>query len=70
MTDEFIYRGATITDVWPAGAQNPGSQTRFMARRREDGFQRWKVTMPAGGVAYAFTKREARALIRDALIAN
>ena len=70
MTDEFIYRGATITDVWPAGAQNPGSQTRFMARRREDGSQRWKVTLPSGDRAYAFTQREARALIRDALTAN
>ena len=60
---DFTYRGVLISDAWPAGAKYAGSQTRFMARRREDGSQRWEVPLPSGGVAYAFTQREARALV-------
>ena len=62
---DFTYRGCTIIDVWPAGAKHAGSVTRSMSRRREDGSQRWQVSLPSGDVAFAFTQREARAMVRQ-----
>jgi hypothetical protein len=60
----FTYRGVTVADVWPAGAHRPGSQTRWQARRRVDGSQRWRFELPSGEPFHAFTRAEALAAIR------
>ena len=63
MTD-FTYRGVTVADTWPAGARRSGSQTRWQARRRIDGSQRWRLNLPSGEPFHAFTRAEAMASIR------
>ena len=64
---DFTYRGCHIVDTWPIGAKYPGSYTRSESRRRVDGSQRWQVYLPSGRWVYAFTKREARAIVSAAL---
>ena len=61
---DFNYRGFTVADTWPSGARRPGSQTRWLARRRSDGTQRWRFTLPSGEPFYAFTQAEAMAAVR------
>jgi hypothetical protein len=64
MTEDFTYRGVHVQDVWPSGARFFGSQTRHQARRREDGAQRWAISLPTGKTLHAFTQREIKAVIR------
>jgi hypothetical protein len=61
---DFTYRGITVADTWPDGARRPGSQTRWQARRRADGAQRWRFELPSGQHFHAFTQAEAMAAIR------
>jgi hypothetical protein len=45
---DFMYRGVLVEDIWPTGAMFQGSQTRRLARRSDDGAERWQALLPCG----------------------
>lgn len=61
---DFNYRGVRVEDTWSSAASTRGSQSRFNARRRQEGGERWRAELEDGRAVECFTRAEVMTAIR------